>query len=78
MKFQKLLLWNQIAIMQSLKDILKSLKELGLPDGQETSNLQDRSWLTNRINDTMNFMKEAGDANEEIHTSRKDEQKSST
>lgn len=39
MKFQKLLLWNQIAIMQSLKDILKSLKELGLPDGQETSNL---------------------------------------
>ena len=78
MEFQKLLLWNQIAIMNSLKDIFKSLSILGLSDYQETSNLQDRSWLTNRIKDTMNFMKEAGDANEEIHTSRKDEQKSST
>ena len=73
MKFQKLLLWNQIAIMQSLKDILKSLKELGLPDGQETPNLQDRSWLTNRIKETMNFMKQEGEVNKEIYTTRENE-----
>ena len=74
---QKLLLWNQIAIMQSLKDVFKSLDILGLPEDQETSNLQDRSWLTNQIKYTMNFMKQEGDVNEEIHTSRKDEQESS-
>ena len=78
MKFQKLLLWNQIAIMQSLKDIFKSLDILGLPEGQETSNLQDRSWLTNRIKDTMDYVKQEGDVNEEIRTVGENEQESST
>lgn len=76
--YEKLHLCNQIAIMHSLKDIFKSLSILRLTDDQEISNSQDRGWLTNRINCTMNFMKEAGDANAEIHTAGKDEQESST
>ena len=67
--YEQLYLWNEIAIMQSLKDVLKSLKTLDLPYEQAEDNLRDRSWLTNRIKDTMEFIKKE-DTDEEIHTTR--------
>ena len=76
--YEILRLLNEIAIMQSLKDILKSLKVSDLPHEQSDDNLKDRNWLANRIKCTIEFIETKGEDNEEIHTSRKDEQESST